>query len=236
MNSIPVVTIDGPSGSGKGTLAKAVAEALGWHLLDSGALYRGLAYYASQQAADLSNSSEMGRLARALPIRFETHSPSHEGSEGVSILIDDQLCTQALRTETTGRLASQVAAYPEVREGLLALQLGFRRAPGLVADGRDMGTVIFPDAPFKFFLTASAQARAQRRYQQLKKWAELKGQVFGVSLAALEGEVRARDERDQNRTVAPLIPAEDAVVIDSSDMSINEVFSAMMKGIKPVSV
>ena len=230
-NAIPVITIDGPSGSGKGTLAKAVANTLGWHLLDSGALYRGLAYYADLKGlAFEDNAAELGETAKTLPIRFD--SENEAGIHGTDILIDETRCTAALRTEETGRLASKIAAIPEVREGLLALQWAFRKAPGLVADGRDMGTVVFPDAPVKFFLTASAKTRAERRFSQLKQWAELKGTAFDVSLAALEEEVRLRDERDQNRSVAPLKPAKDSVFIDSSTLSIDEVLNQMLSHIK----
>lgn len=216
-DAIDVITIDGPSGSGKGTLAKAVAQQLGWHFLDSGALYRALAYYADQQGIAPSDEAQLAAVAMQLPIQFEVRE---DGSSDV--IVDQRVCTAALRTEKTGGVASQIAAHPGVRQSLLALQQGFRKAPGLVADGRDMGTVVFQDAPLKFYLTASPKARAQRRYFQLNPGEN------DVSLAGLEEEIRLRDERDENRAVAPLKPAPDAILIDSTHMTATAVLSKVL--------
>lgn len=209
--SIPIITIDGPSGSGKGTLAIQLAEKYQFHLLDSGALYRAVGLFAQQQGVDFTDAAALGELTRQLPIEFI------RGDGEILVQLDGQTVTKALRTEETGKLASQVAVVPEVREALVGLQQSFVRAPGLVADGRDMGTVIFPKATVKFFLDASVKERAQRRYKQLKS----KG--FDVNLAALENELQMRDDRDRNRAISPLLPAEDAYVIDSTAMSIEEV-------------
>lgn len=209
--SIPIITIDGPSGSGKGTLAIQLAEKHQFYLLDSGALYRAVGLFAQQQGVDFADTAALGELTRQLPIEFI------RGDGEIMVRLDGQTVTKALRTEETGKLASQVAVVPEVREALVGLQQSFVRAPGLVADGRDMGTVIFPKATVKFFLDASVKERAQRRYKQLKS----KG--FDVNLAALENELQLRDDRDRNRAISPLLPAEDAYVIDSTAMSIEEV-------------
>ena len=204
---IPVITVDGPSGSGKGTLSIRLAEHLGWHQLDSGALYRILAEKARIDDVGLANETALVTLASALEVRFE---------DGL-VWLDNRDVTDEIRSETVGVAASKVAAIGPVREAIVGLQQSFRQAPGLVADGRDMGTVIFPDAVVKIFLEASASVRAERRYNQLKN----KG--LGVSLRALLETIEERDERDRERTVSPLRPASDAVVIDSSTMSIDEV-------------
>jgi len=210
--AIPVVTIDGPGGAGKGTLAAAIAEARGWHLLDSGALYRIIAVVALRQGVPLRDAASLAALCAELQIVF--------GAGSVTVNGDD--LTDAIRTEDAGSAASVVAALPPVREAILTLQQEFRRAPGLVADGRDMGTVVFPDAPVKIFLDASAEARAERRYNQLKN----KG--LGVSLRALLEQIQERDARDRERAVAPLRPAEDALIVDSTQMTIDEVVATVM--------
>ena len=212
---VPVVTIDGPSGAGKGTLAAAIAEARGWHLLDSGALYRIIAVVALRQGVSLSDAALLAALCSELQIVF--------GAGSVTVNGDD--LTDAIRTEDVGSAASVVAALPPVREAILTLQKAFRRAPGLVADGRDMGTVVFPDAPVKIFLDASAEARAERRYNQLKN----KG--LSVKFPTLLEQIQERDARDRERAVAPLRPAEDALIIDSSEMSIDAVVATCIKHI-----
>lgn len=211
-NTPPVVTVDGPSGAGKGTVSRLLASELDWYLLDSGALYRLLAMAALERGVDLEDDAALETLARELSVRFET---TEEGGE--RILLGGREVTQGIRTEECGEAASRVAARSGARRGLVALQRGFRQAPGLVADGRDMGTVIFPDAPVKIFLTASAAERARRRHKQLKD----KG--VGANLAELESAIAERDRRDRERADAPLIPAADAVQIDTTGMSIAEV-------------
>jgi len=208
----PVLAIDGPSGSGKGTIARQAAKALGWHLLDSGALYRLVGLAADRQGIDLEDETKIAALAGRLDIEFGVGAGGAE-----RVLLDGVDVSRDLRTEESGRLASAVATLPAVREALLGLQRGFRRAPGLVADGRDMGTHVFPDAALKVFLTASVEERANRRYKQLKD----KG--IDVSLAALSRDIAARDKRDTERSVAPLRPADDARVLDSSHLTIDEV-------------
>jgi len=210
--SIPVVTIDGPSGVGKGTLADAVAKTMGWHLLDSGALYRIVAVMAGQQQISAADQPALVALCADLDIRFSSDQ----------VVVNGQDLTYAIRTEDAGVAASKVAALSEVRNSILALQHSFRRAPGLVADGRDMGTVVFPDAPLKIFLDAAAEARADRRYKQLKN----KG--LSVSLRGLLEQIQERDARDRGRAVAPLKPATDALLIDSTDMTIDAVIDRVM--------
>ena len=212
---VHVVTIDGPSGAGKGTLAAAIAEARGWHLLDSGALYRIIAVVALRQGVSLSDAALLAALCSELQIVF--------GAGSVTVNGDD--LTDAIRTEDVGSAASVVAALPPVREAILTLQQASRRAPGLVADGRDMGTVVFPDAPVKIFLDASAEARAERRYNQLKN----KG--LSVKFPTLLEQIQERDARDRERAVAPLRPAEDALIIDSSEMSIDAVVATVIEHI-----
>jgi cytidylate kinase len=211
--SVPVLTIDGPSGSGKGTISRLVADRLAWRMLDSGALYRAVGYVAGAEGLDLSDAEAVTRCALATKIRFKAAA---DGGE-THVLVNGHDATDELRTETAAAAASAIASIPSVRQALVELQLSFRKAPGLVADGRDMGTVIFPDAPYKVFLTASAQERARRRYKQLKE----KG--LSVTLASLLREIEARDARDASRTVAPLKPAADAVLVDTTGMDIDSV-------------
>lgn len=214
----PVITIDGPSGSGKGTVAGLLARRLGWNLLDSGALYRLLAFAASNHGVDLTNEELLKALAAHLDVQFLA---AEEGQLQRIILEGDDVSND-IRNEHVGAGASRVAALPAVREALLQRQRAFREAPGLIADGRDMGTVVFPDAPLKIFLTASAEERARRRYLQLKA----KGD--DVSLSSLLDEIRARDERDTQRSVAPLKPAADAIQLDSTELSIEQVLERIL--------
>ncbi|KQO02571.1 MULTISPECIES: (d)CMP kinase [Stenotrophomonas] len=212
----PVLTIDGPSGAGKGTVSRIVAQRLGWHYLDSGALYRAVGVAASWADIDTSDASALVRCTFDTRIRFI------ERGESLRVLVNDTDATDELRLETTGALASAIAAIPEVRAALKERQRAFRALPGLVADGRDMGTVIFPDAPFKVFLTASAEERAQRRHKQLKE----KG--VSVNFDDLLREIMARDARDAQRAVAPLRAADDAVLIDTSGIGIDEVVARVL--------
>ncbi len=216
-DAAPVVTVDGPSGSGKGTISRAVAQHVGWHLLDSGALYRLVAYAGVDRGLDLADVDGHARLAMRMEVAFGV---GPDGSEQVTL--DGRDVTQAIRTEAAGQGASRVAAWPAVRTALLERQRAFARPPGLVADGRDMGTVVFPAARLKIYLTASAEERALRRYKQLKD----KGS--GVSLSALSREITERDARDSTRAVAPLIAARDAEVIDSTGLSIEEVVGRVL--------
>ncbi len=212
MSAVEVVAVDGPSGSGKGTLAVWLARRLGWHLLDSGALYRIVAAMALQRHAALDDGAALAELARRLSIRFDATVAAD-----VTVWADDVDVSRTIRAESVGVAASQVAALPAVRAALLDTQHGFARPPGLVADGRDMGTVVFPAARLKIYLDASAQMRAERRYKQLKD------KDLGVSLRALLASIRERDARDRSRAVSPLKPAADAVVIDSSSLSVEAV-------------
>ncbi len=214
----PVVAIDGPSGSGKGTIAHRLASLLGFHVLDSGSLYRLLALAAQQHGVALDNESALEVLARHLDVQFQQN-----GAGEAVIILEGEDVTNEIRTEDMGRAASIVAALPAVRSALLQRQHAFREGPGLVADGRDMGTVVFPDACLKIFLTASAEARAERRYKQLLE----KG--FGASLPALVEDIRARDNRDINRPIAPLKAADDAVVLDSTQLGIEAVMERVLR-------
>jgi cytidylate kinase len=210
---IPVITIDGPTASGKGTVAHKVADRLGFHVLDSGALYRLTALSALRAGADLADEQEIATIAAQLPAKFVAGE----------IFLGDENVSAALRAEEVGNTASKIAALPAVRQALFGLQLAFRRAPGLVADGRDMGTVIFPTAQLKVFLTASVAARAQRRYKQLID----KG--FPANMDDLLADLQARDERDTHRAVAPLVPAEGAHLLDTSGMTADEAVEEVLK-------
>jgi cytidylate kinase len=210
--TIPVITIDGPTASGKGTVAARVAQALGYHYLDSGALYRLVALAALEQEVDPDDAVGVGQVAAALRPRFADGHISLQGRD----------VTDLIRSEDVSRAASRVAVHTRVRDALRELQQAFRTAPGLVADGRDMGTVLFPDAALKVFLTASVQARAERRHKQLID----KG--FPASITALLQDLRARDERDSQRAAAPLKPAEDAYQLDSSTLSADEVVQQVL--------
>jgi cytidylate kinase len=212
-----VIAIDGPSGSGKGTVARRVADTLGFHLLDSGALYRLTAIAAENSGIELNDAAAVAEIASGLDIRFDSNE---DGSE--RIWLDDNDVTLQVRKESTGTGASLVAAVPAVREALLARQRAFQKAPGLVADGRDMGSHVFTSAALKIFLTASPEERAKRRHKQLKD----KG--VDVSLAALSRDIEDRDRRDSERSVAPLRPAEDARILDSSGLSIEAVTNTVL--------
>jgi cytidylate kinase len=211
-SNIPVITIDGPTASGKGTVAHRVADHLGFHLLDSGSLYRLTALSALRRGTDLRDEHAVAKVAEHLPVRF-TGSHIFLASEDVS---------NAIRAEEVGNTASRIAALPRVREALYGLQLGFRQTPGLVADGRDMGTVIFPGAKLKVFLTASVEARAQRRYKQLID----KG--FSANMDDLLADLESRDARDTQRAVAPLVPAEGAHLLDTSSMTVDEAVAQVL--------
>jgi len=219
---IPVIAVDGPGGSGKGTLARAVAEQLGWHLLDSGALYRIVGVMCLQRSVPLDDETAVAALASSLDISFA----------GEQVMVNGVNLSDEIRTEDAGVVASQIAPFAAVRAAVLALQRSLRRAPGLVADGRDMGTVVFADANLKIFLDASASERAQRRYKQLKN----KG--LSVSLRGLLAQIQERDARDRGRAVAPLKPADDALIVDSTAMSIDAVLELVMteagkRGLRP---
>ncbi|NVE00485.1 (d)CMP kinase [Massilia sp. BJB1822] len=205
-SQIPVITIDGPTASGKGTVAQRVADKLGYHLLDSGALYRLTALQALRRGTDLGDEHALAKLAEHLHISFT----------GEDIFLSHENVSDAIRAEEVGNTASKIAALPAVRQALFGLQLGFRKAPGLVADGRDMGTVIFPHATLKVFLTASVEARAERRYKQLIA----KG--IPANMEGLLMDLKARDDRDTHRAIAPLVPAEGAHVLDTSNMTADE--------------
>lgn len=209
---VPVIAIDGPTASGKGTIARGVADSLGWHYLDSGALYRITALSALRAGCDLGDGAALAAIAAAL-------APSFEGER---IMLDGEDITDAIRAESVGDAASRIAALAPLRAALVGLQHDAARAPGLVADGRDMGTVIFPQAPLKVFLTASVQARAKRRHKQLIE----KG--FSASLVDLLHDLQARDARDTQRANAPLVPAEGALVLDSTDLTIAETVARVL--------
>ena len=216
--AVPVLALDGPSGSGKGTIARKVAKALGWHLLDSGALYRLVGLAAARAGTPLDDEAAVARLAEHLDIRFDV-----DDLGGERIWLDGEDVTDDIRTEESGRLASAVAWLQTVRAALLGLQHSFRQAPGLVADGRDMGTLVFPDAALKVFLTATPEERARRRHKQLKD----KG--IDVSLSALSRDIADRDRRDSERSVAPLRPADDARTLDSSNLTIDQVTRTVLE-------
>jgi cytidylate kinase len=216
--AVPVVAIDGPSGSGKGTIARRVADVLGWHLLDSGALYRVVAVAAADRGIAADDGAALATCAGELDINFAV-----DGQGGERILVDGDDVTDRVRAEDTGAAASRIAAVAPLRTALLEVQRGFRRPPGLVADGRDMGTVVFPDAACKVFLTASPEARAKRRYKQLKE----KG--FDGTLAALFDDIVSRDARDATRAVAPLRPATDAIQLDSTGLDVDTVVQRVLE-------
>ncbi|WP_435276939.1 (d)CMP kinase [Psychrobium sp. nBUS_13] len=217
--NLSVITIDGPSGAGKGTIARLLADKLGWQLLDSGAIYRVLALAAIHHNVALDNEDGLTPLAGHLDVRFV--SDNEAGT--IKVVLEGEDVTREIRSEKIGNSASKVAAFPRVREALLRRQRAFLSEEGLIADGRDMGTIVFPQAPVKFFLTASAEERAQRRFNQLQE----KG--FDANIQSLLSEITERDERDRNRTVAPLVPAEDALVIDSTGLSIEKVLEKVLE-------
>ncbi len=221
-NSVPVITLDGPSGVGKGTIAWHLATKLGWHLLDSGALYRLLALASKQQQVALDDEQGLAQLASQMDVSFR----SGDESCPVYPLLNGVAVGDEIRNENCGNRASQIARYPGVRSALLGLQHGFVSLPGLVADGRDMGTVVFPQAELKIFLSASPEARAQRRYKQLRD----KG--IDASLPRLSREIVERDERDRNRAIAPLIPASDAIDIDTTTLDIEGVLARVMAAVQ----
>jgi cytidylate kinase len=214
-HSVPVLTIDGPSGSGKGTVSRAVARELGWHFLDSGAIYRSLAIAVLRAGIPFDQEDRIASLAGSMDLAFTADDPP-------KVILCGEDIAGEIGKETTGNAASRVAQIPVVRRALLDKQLSFRQPPGLVADGRDMGTVVFKDAPFKVFLTASAEVRARRRLNQLKD----KG--LDVNLVSLTREIEERDRRDRERAEAPLLMAEGALLIDSSDLTISEVIQRVL--------
>jgi cytidylate kinase len=216
-SSIPVICVDGPSGAGKGTLSRELAARLGWHLLDSGALYRVLGFACRHRDIPLSDEAQVVAMARQLDVAFVPTGA------GVSVFLGGQDVSLPIRTEDGGRDASKVALLPAVREALLHRQRELAVLPGLVADGRDMGTVVFPTSPLKIFLTATAKVRAERRFHQLQ------GQGQSVSLARLLSDIEERDRRDKSRSASPLVPAEDAVVVDSSELSPDAVLDTVLQ-------
>jgi cytidylate kinase len=224
-SQVPVITVDGPSGVGKGTISAILAHRLGWHMLDSGALYRLVGFGARKRGLDLAEEAAVASYARQLGVEFAT---APQSGAPTRVILDGEDVTDAIRTEASGNDASQVAALAGVRAALLERQRAFRQAPGLVADGRDMGSTIFPDAELKIFLIASPAERAQRRHKQLKE----KG--IDVSLAGLLNEIADRDERDRRRAASPLRAADDAITIDTTDMGIDEVVAEVARHVQAV--
>ncbi|HHU0111412.1 TPA: (d)CMP kinase [Legionella pneumophila] len=217
-NEVPVITLDGPSGTGKGTICHLVAKRLHWNMLDSGAIYRVLAYAARKNSIEPNDIKKLTALARSLNLRFESSADNES-----KVILDDENVSPQIRSEQCGQDASQIAVIPEVRAALLERQRNFAQFPGLVTDGRDMGTVVFPNAVLKVYLYASAEERANRRYLQLKD------NGINVSLAQVVEELAKRDARDTARTHAPLKPAEDAVLIDTTGLTIVQVFNIVLK-------
>lgn len=215
---MPVITVDGPSGSGKGTVCRLLAEKLGWDVLDSGAIYRVLSLAALHHQIGLDNEEALVPLAANLDVQFLIDGSANIGK----IILEGEDVTTTIRNEEIGAAASKVAVLPRVREALLRRQRAFRNENGLIADGRDMGTVVFTDAPLKIFLTASAKERARRRFVELNE------RGLGVTLSGLLEDIEARDERDMNRAIAPLVPAKDAIEIDTSELNAQQVFDKVM--------
>ncbi|WP_076919564.1 MULTISPECIES: (d)CMP kinase [unclassified Pseudoalteromonas] len=215
---MPVITVDGPSGSGKGTVCRLLAEKLGWDVLDSGAIYRVLSLAALHHQIALDNEEALVPLAANLDVQFLIDSDTNAGK----IILEGEDVSTTIRNEEVGAAASKVAALPRVREALLRRQRAFRTENGLIADGRDMGTVVFPDAPLKIFLTASAEERARRRFVELNE------RGLDVTLSGLLQDIQARDDRDMNRAVAPLVPAEDAIELDTSELNAQQVFDKVI--------
>ncbi|KPH64314.1 (d)CMP kinase [Pseudoalteromonas sp. NEC-BIFX-2020_002] len=215
---MPVITVDGPSGSGKGTVCRLLAEKLGWDVLDSGAIYRVLSLAALHHQIALDNEEALVPLAANLDVQFLVDSQTNAGK----VILEGEDVSTTIRNEEVGAAASKVAALPRVREALLRRQRAFRTENGLVADGRDMGTVVFPDAPLKIYLTASAEERARRRFVELNE------RGLDVTLSGLLEDIKARDDRDMNRAVAPLVPADDAIELDTSELNAQQVFDKVI--------